>query len=419
MARFRHIVMVFAVVCSMCSFTCLSLAEQETTADEQPFEKDSTSSGIDDRGPLSDLKSIVTEANRSDYDFTEKALEYLYTISENYPDRTVPDGESTGTHDEFCSWLIAELTACGYAPEQIEEQTFSGESMFGDPVHGRNLILTIPGKQERQIIAGAHFDGSGIGDNGSGVALLLAAAVNLVETTPQYTIKFIFFDCEEEGKVGSRYYAGQMSEEEVSSTLYMINCDALAFGDFCNIYGGVYGDEYDVDFFAFVEGEEITEPEITQTEGYEFAADIAEQLGFRVFRTEDLEGYFETNGHGMEPQEEAFFTNPWTFAHPAPVNKEFVPPSPATFGGSDQAPFAIRGIPYIYFEAANWWAEGTDPSTAYMGYNETYDESMGVGGQFMNTDYDTLEELNRYFPGRLEHHYRMYSPLLSSLLLVE
>ena len=44
-------------------------------------------------------------------------------------------------------------------------------------------------------------------------------------------------------------------------------------------------------------------------------------------------------------------------------------------------------------------------------------ESKGVGGQFMNTDYDTLENLIRFFPHRAENHYRMYSPLLSALLL--
>ena len=35
----------------------------------------------------------------------------------------------------------------------------------------------------------------------------------------------------------------------------------------------------------------------------------------------------------------------------------------------------------------------------------------------MNTDYDTLENLNECFPGRAEKHYRLYSPLLSGLLL--
>ena len=92
-------------------------------------------------------------------------------------------------------------------------------------------------------------------------------------------------------------------------------------------------------------------------------------------------------------------------------------PSPAAFGASDHAPFAELGIPYIYFEATNWWAKGSDPWSAYTCYPETYDETLGDGGQFMNTRFDTLETLDRIFPGRAEQHYRQYSPLLSALLL--
>ena len=412
MLRFRRFAITLFTV--FVTFFCGCITGAETVTNEVSPETEALSSGS--TRTLSDLMTVVTKENCSDYDFTEKAMEYLTIIGEQYPNRSSSEDGTDNVHDEFGNWLLKELVACGYDPGQIEEQPFTGKSMFDTPVEGRNIILTVPGQMEGQIIVCAHYDGSGLGDNGSGVALLLATAAGLVDASPQYTIKYIFFDGEEEGKVGSRHYAGQMSEEDVVSTLYLINCDALVFGDFCNIYGGAYGDEYDVDFLAFVEGEVIQEPRIREREGYDFAADIAEQLGFRVYRTEDLEGYYEKNGHGMEPQEDAFFTNPWTYAHPAPKNKEAVAPSPATMGGSDQAPFAERGIPYIYFEAANWWAEGTDPNTAYVGYNETYDESKGVGGQFMNTDYDTLENLIRFFPHRAENHYRMYSPLLSALL---
>ncbi len=398
MLRIRWLAAIVAIM--LAAGACAGLAEQES----------------DDASALDGLKSLVTAANRADYDFTEKALEYLDFIGENYPDR---DGTG-GAHDAFGDWLLAELAAFGYDPAQIEAQPFSGQSLYGDPVQGRNIVLTIPGKREAgQIIAGAHYDGTGVGDNGSGVALLLAAAAGLTHAEPEYTLRLIFFDREEEGKVGSRAYAGQMSDEEVASTLYMVNLDSLAFGDFCNLYGGVYGDDYDVDYLAIVEGEEIERPQPRQLEGYEFAADTAEQLGFRVYRPEDLDGYYAANGRGMEPEDGAFFTNPWTYAHPAPQNMEFMGPSPTVIGASDHAPFAVRGIPYICFEASNWWAEGGDDMTRYMGYTETGDASKGDGGQFMNTDYDTLENLRTLFPGRAEQHYRLFSPLLSALLLVE
>ncbi len=398
MFRTRFLALIVAIL--LAAGCCAGLAEQEPA----------------DRDALAGLKSAVTEANRSDYDFTDRALEYLAYIGENYPDRS----EDDGAREAFVDWLTAELAACGYDPAQIETQSFEGDDMFGDPAQGKNIVLTVPGKRDDgRIIVGAHYDGDGVGDNGSGVALLLATAAGLVDVEPEYTVQYVFFDREEEGKVGSRYFARQMSAEAIASTLYMVNLDALAFGDFCNIYGGVYGDDYGADYIAVYEGEENPQPEPELLEGYAFAADLAERLGFRVYRPEDLDGYFEANGRGMEPEEGAFFTNPWTYAHPAPQNMEFMGPSPTTIGASDHAPFAVLGIPYIYFEATNWWAESADEYTSYLGYVETYDASLGDGGQFMNTEYDTLENLRELFPGRAEQHYRLFSPLLSALLLVE
>ena len=366
--------------------------------------------------PVAALQTIVDRDNRDDHDFTEKALAYLNVIGERYPDRCVDAEDGTdNTHDAFGDWLLAELAACGYDAAQIEEQPFEGVNSSGETVKGRNIVLTVPGRSDAgQIIVGAHYDGDGLGDNGSGAALLLATAVSLVDVQPWFTVKYVFFDAEEVGLVGSRYFAGQLSDAEIASTLFMINIDSLAFGDFCNLYGGVFGDDYDSPYFLIFE-DEMPEPE--HLEAYDLAADFAEALGFRVYRTADLDGYFAANGDGMAPEDGAFFTNPWTNAHPAPMSK--VAPSPATFGASDHTPFAVRGIPYVYFEATNWWAKGAGDYFAYTGYYETYDETLGDSGMFMNTQYDTLENLNALFPGRVEQHYRMYSPLLSALLLAE
>ena len=357
------------------------------------------------------LKTTLTPDSLPQYDFTGQAMTYLAYIAEHFPNRCASDDASG--HDAFGQWLLSELAGCGY--DQVQTQDFEEKSMYDETVHGRNYILTVPGRSaDKQIIVGAHYDGDGAGDNASGVALALATAAGLANAKPYYTIKFVFFDGEEDGLLGSKYYAGHMSADEIANTIYMINLDALVFGDYCNIYGGVYGDDYDAGYIALSEGEAVPEP--TLTEGYDFAADTAEALGFRVHRTAELDGYFEKNGRGMTP-EDAFFTNPWTNAHPAPEN--MFAASPATIGASDQAGFAVKGIPYIYFEATNWWAAGAEPSLAYTGYIETEDASLGDGGMFMNTEYDTLETLNELFPGRAEQHYHLFSPLLSALLLVK
>ena len=85
MVRFRQIAAVLAIMCMSCSSTYVV----QVSADGQPSVKGNLISGISEKILLSDLKSVVTETNRSDYDFTENALDYLSTISESYPDRSI------------------------------------------------------------------------------------------------------------------------------------------------------------------------------------------------------------------------------------------------------------------------------------------------------------------------------------------
>ena len=352
---------------------------------------------------IAGLRSEVAAENIADYDFTEQAMAYLEYVGTKLPDRD--STEVNSDHDAARAWILSELRSAGYADDQIEEQAFTVEDSGGV-----NVILTVEGEDpSHQIIAGGHYDGDGVGDNGSGIALLLATAVGLAGQKPHYTVKYIFFDCEEVGFIGSGYHAKSMTPAEAANTIYMINLDALAFGDYCNIYGG--------DIYLYCSAQEDPEPVLT--EGYEFATNLSEALGFKVMRTEDLDGYYAEHGTGPEIEEGTLYTNPWTYSNPSPSN--FVVPSPMTILASDHIEYLQRGIAYIYFEATNWFAECENDEVekeSYTGYVETFDYSLGKHGEFMNTEYDTWENLNRYFPGRAEQHYRIYSPLLSALILV-
>ena len=353
---------------------------------------------------ISALTSKVDEGNLNSYDFSAAAFQYLTYIGENFKDRNMGKED----HDKTADWIVAELKKGGYNEEQIVLQKFTYSDYDDKEQSGANIVLTVEGEDNsHRIIAGAHYDGDGIGDNGSGIALLLANAVGLAKSKPHFTVTYIFFDAEECGCKGSNYYAENMSEEEVKSTIYMINIDSLAFGDYCNIYGGDLNNLID----------EYTKP--SKTDGYEFAAKTAESIGFNVMRTADLDGYYEKHKKGPEIKTKTLYTNPWTFENQSPVN--YSVPSPATLAASDHTGFMDRGIEYIYFEATNWFAEGENDdvtATSYTGYVETIDYSIGAHGMFMNTEYDTWELLNKYFPGRAEEHYKIYSPLLSSLIMV-
>ncbi|WP_145407802.1 M28 family metallopeptidase [Paenibacillus xylanexedens] len=197
---------------------------------------------------------------------------------------------------------------------------------------GTNLILTIPGEStKKQIIVGAHYDGTGNGDNGSGVALLIANAKYLAAYQPPYTVKFIFFDAEEVGLMGSTYYVDKMSFWEKQSTLFMVNVNSIAFGDYPNIYGGVY---------------DPGQTKVIQTEAYDMAVQKAEEVGMKVWSADKLDGYFHKHGRGPESEPNTFYTNPWTTQNPPPNSRGGQTPyvSPANGGWGDHAPFAEQGI---------------------------------------------------------------------------
>ena len=233
-----------------------------------------------------------------------------------------------------------------------------------------NIVMKKQGKTDKQIIVGAHYDGDGTGDNGSGIALALTMAEELYSVETEYSIVFIFFTAEEYGCYGSTAYAEAMTDEEKANTLYMINMDSLVCGDYCYLYGGVQDDDTQT---------------VSLTQAYDNAMSVAADLGI------------------------SFKSNPWTYDNPAPGYDSPDYASPSTGDWSDHVGFKEAGIPYLYFEATNWEIPG--PSAEYDGYGETY-----LIGMLMNTSNDYLEYIEKYFPGRPMEHFEKFSSLLWALL---
>lgn len=350
---------------------------------------------------ISALKSEVTTQNVAEYDFTETAMEYLEYIGKNLDVRVMDENSPDNKHDKAVEWIKSELLNAGYDDAQIEEQ--KGKCDYGNI---NNIILSVDGiDTSKTIIVGAHYDGDGCGDNGSGTALLLATAVNLANKKPNYNIKYIFFDAEEVGMEGSSLFVKNLSKEELADIAFYINMDALSFGDYCNIYGGNA---------KKLDNDDDTDDLL---DAYNLAVGLAKSLNIHVYGPKDLDGYFARHGTGPEIEDNTLYTNPWTKNNKAPENH--LVNSPATIPASDHVPFDEAGIPYVYFEATNWFSAGTEPYIAYTGYYETYDTTLGDGGMFMNTQYDTWDNLNNFFPGRAQKHFEIYSKLLSALIMVK
>ncbi len=304
-------------------------------------------------------------------EYGQQAYAYLQYIDEYLPDRDCVDGEHT---EEALQWILSELEAAGYTEDQIAVEEFTFEDEEEDEYTAQNIVVTLAGQTDAQIIVGAHYDGTGAGDNGSGTALLLETACRLVQGSelPQ-TVVFIFFSAEENDTDGSAAYAEEMTDEEIDNTEFMINMDSIIAGDFCYLYGGV--------------------------------------ADFKNKRVEDLDAFHKVLAIGQRLGL-GLHVHPWTFENPAPGFKVPDYPSPSVGDWSDHYAFAERGIPYVYFEASNWEIPG--PDRQYDGDSETAD-----AGRIMHTDNDTVARIEALFPGRILYHLQVFSLLLNTVLTEE
>jgi Zn-dependent M28 family amino/carboxypeptidase len=101
------------------------------------------------------------------------------------------------------------------------------------------------GSPNRVVVAGAHLDsvaaGPGVNDDGSGTSAQLEiakqiAAKNLV---PNQKIRFMWFGGEEEGLIGSNYYASHLSQTEVNKIMVMLDTDMISSPNFARlVYDG-------------------------------------------------------------------------------------------------------------------------------------------------------------------------------------
>jgi Zn-dependent M28 family amino/carboxypeptidase len=116
----------------------------------------------------------------------------------------------------------------------LEETGCKGEWLVEQPVkHAKipNLICTLPGQTDSRILVTAHTDhvkeGDGTVDNWSGASMLPDLYESLRVSPRRHTFVFIGFTQEEEGLVGSRSYARQLTPEQKAKISALVNMDSL------------------------------------------------------------------------------------------------------------------------------------------------------------------------------------------------
>ena len=133
-------------------------------------------------------------------------------------------GKYKGNNKQREETLKQMFADVGCDVQHLSEQSVKGSKL-------PNVICLLPGSSDKVIIVGAHFDhvsqGDGVVDNWSGASLLPSLYEAVKSKSRKHAYIFIGFTAEEQGEVGSHFYAQQMTKEQVAATDAMVNLDTL------------------------------------------------------------------------------------------------------------------------------------------------------------------------------------------------
>jgi putative aminopeptidase FrvX len=139
--------------------------------------------------------------------------------------------------DRLCQFKGKDSVREATLKKLFEEAGCGGESLAEQHVKHAglpNVICTLPGSSDEVIVVGAHFDhvsaGDGVVDNWSGASLLPSLYQSIKSVSRHHTFVFISFTGEENGLIGSSYYAKQLTKAEVARIQAMIDIDTLGLG---------------------------------------------------------------------------------------------------------------------------------------------------------------------------------------------
>jgi len=159
------------------------------------------------------------------------------------PDTLVPEvrklsaaRDNDARFDALTALLQANDLQYTVEPVQLEKPT-SGDEGARDPrVQGRNVVVTF-GNGPEVVVVGAHYDAvwiadktlsRGAVDNGASSVMLVHAAQALRTQRLARQIRFVWFDFEESGLLGSADYVKHHAADRIVA---MLNYDINAYGD--------------------------------------------------------------------------------------------------------------------------------------------------------------------------------------------
>ena len=328
----------------------------------------------------------TTNNFQSDIQSDEAAMAYLHEIAGKRGGIGPREAGSRGER-RTGDWIENKLESFGY---EVVVQPFEYvEFGYGDPVGtSRNYIAEKKGLQDKTIVIAAHYDSVGVGsrgaiDNGTGVAATMAIAQNLQDVQTPFNVRFVLVGAEEVGLTGSQYYVQTaQASGGLDDVIGMINLDSVAGGDFVYVNSA----------FAYSPDEYYT----SESMGIEGAAYNTKTV------VRDRLLFLSANMDGQSP-----------YQAPPPYEELSQFRNAAV---SDFFSFACAGIPIASVESTNYGISGIRGAD---GYSQTtnpavwdcYDAELKTScdpigetkwGELWHSEFDTLETLESFFPGRIE-----------------
>jgi Zn-dependent M28 family amino/carboxypeptidase len=157
--------------------------------------------------------------------------------------RTGPEG--LGIPAVASSFEVGNELYQAYVAGENPTVSMTIDTSINDRFFPQVLAETKPGDPKHTVVAGAHLDsvpeGPGVNDDGSGTSAQLEIAKQIAKKhlTPRQQIRFMWFGGEEDGLIGSTYYAEHLDPREVAKIMVMIDTDMISSPNFARfVYDG-------------------------------------------------------------------------------------------------------------------------------------------------------------------------------------
>jgi len=151
------------------------------------------------------------------------------------------------------SFAVGEELYNAFKADQNPTVNLATNGVEVEKLYPNVVAETQRGDPNHMVLLGAHLDsvpaGPGVNDDGSGTSFQLELAEQLAKagTPPRNKIRFLWFGGEEDGLVGSQYYAAHLSDTEVARTDMMLDTDMIASPNFARLVydgdGSTFGSE--------------------------------------------------------------------------------------------------------------------------------------------------------------------------------